>query len=347
MFLFVKKSFLCKLSQEFVFIIKEAVMPLSEKKLKIYQKYYRIVLKPLREFDNGTGHPVVMMQESRADKGLEGDSWMSLMCPCDLKWKWEMFGTPKKRTMFMTGDSSHCAAQEDAREIVRSDIRRKYQDVWATMSLAESANDIWQKFCAGEYMGEHNVGLLYVQDVERLLGTTPDVLNVQIGAVKNAQGEVVSPTRVEHISCPSKAIRSAIFELKKRKLVDLNGMILIPYKESFRFPQELHHKFAYWIEVPLGWPNGEAGDCFMFMLYAKIMQATNWKSGEDVFGPENIPTMTAVWKEQCTTKWLPLLDHRLPGLPEDERHEVLTQIPIEKWIAWLSMIRKEILSAES
>ena len=322
-------------------------MPLSEKKLKIYQKYYRIVLKPLREFDNGTGHPVVMMQESRADKGLEGDSWMSLMCPCDLKWKWEMFGTPKKRTMFMTGDSSHCAAQEDAREIVRSDIRRKYQDVWATMSLAESANDIWQKFCAGEYMGEHNVGLLYVQDVERLLGTTPDVLNVQIGAVKNAQGEVVSPTRVEHISCPSKAIRSAIFELKKRKLVDLNGMILIPYRESFCFPEELHHKFAYWIEIPLGWPNGEAGDCFMFTLYAKIMQATNWKSGEDVFGPENIPTMTAVWKEQCTTKWLPLLDHRLPGLPEDERHEVLTQIPIEKWIAWLSMIRKEILSAES
>lgn len=321
-------------------------MPLSEKKLKIYQKYYKSQLRPIREFDNGTGHPVVMMSECRAGAPRKNNSWMHLMCSCDLKWKWEMFGTPKKRMMVMTGDSSHCAAQEDAREVVRSEIQRKYQEVWAPMSLADRANDIWQKFCAGEYLGEHNVGTLYVQDIERLLGTTPDVLNVQIGAVKNAQGEVVSPTRVVPISCPSRAIRSAIFELKKRKLVDLNGMILVSYKESFRFPEELHGQFAYWIEVPLAGPNGEAGDCFMFMLYAKIVRVTNWKSGEDVFGPQNIPTMTPAWKEQCKTKWLPLLDRRLQDLPENERHEVLTRIPLEEWIAWLSMIRKEILGAE-
>ncbi|OGZ06451.1 MAG: hypothetical protein A2845_06045 [Candidatus Lloydbacteria bacterium RIFCSPHIGHO2_01_FULL_49_22] len=322
-------------------------MPLSEKKLKIYQKYYQSQLRPIREFDNGNGHPVVMMSECHAGAPRKNNSWMHLMCPCDLKWKWEMFGTPKKRTMVMTGDGFHCAAQEDAREVVRNEIQRKYQEVWATMSLADRANDIWQKFCAGEYMGEHNVGSLYVQDIERLLGTTPDVLNVQVGAGRNAQGEIVSPPRVEHISCPSKAIRSAIFELKKRKLVDLNGMILVPYSESFRFPEELHRQFAYWIEVPLGWPNGEAGDCFMFTLYAKIVRVTNWKSGEDVFGPQNIPTMTAAWKESCITKWLPLLDHRLLGLPEDERHEVLTRIPLEEWIAWLLMIREEVLAAES
>ena len=172
------------------------------------------------------------------------------------------------------------------------------------------------------------------------MGTTPEIVNVHLGAGRNAEGEVVSQPTVEHISFPSREILDAIGELKKRKLIALNGMILVQYRESFRFPEELHRQLAYWIEAPLGWPNGDAGDCFLADLYGQIIHATNWKSGEDVFGSDNMPELTRFWKERCMERWIRLLDWRL-CLPEEDHHEVLRNIPLKDWNAWLEMIREE------
>ncbi len=320
-------------------------MPLSRRRLNILAKERKQSFTPIREFDNGTDHPVVLMQCAHADEQTRNDNaWMTLMCPCELMWKWEQFGTPARRTMIMTGGIRNCPAQEDSREVVRAEVRAKHESHWASMSLVDAAHDIWQKHCAGEYMGEHNVGALYVQDMERLLGTIPDVIDIHLGEGKNAKGEVVSPAHVEHMSFPSKKILSAINELRKRKLIDLSGMILIPYKQYFCFPDELHSQFAYWIEEPLGWPNGEAGDCFMFELYERISRASKWRSGEEVFGPANIPTLTPLWSKHLK-KWLSNLDSRLVETEPTDKSAVLMEIPIEKWATWLIGIYAEVYGA--
>lgn len=316
-------------------------MPLPKSKLAQYEQYYRLECRPIREFDNGTKHPVVLMSECRAGAPRKKNSRLQLMCKCDLAFKWRMVGNPKKRTMVHIGDGHHCPAKEDAREVVRAVVREKYRKLWLTMTLAERVLDIWQKHCAGEYMGEGNPGMLYMQDIESLLDTTPEVINVYLSEGRNLQGDVVSPGIVERISFPSNALMAAVAELKKRKLVALNGMILVPYREYFHFPEELHRQFAYWIEVSLGWPNGEAGDCFLAELYRKIVRVTNWRSGEEVFGADNIPAFTPHWWNRCMENWLPVLDRRLVLLGEDQQ-QVLQGISVEKWIAWLVLIRKEI-----
>ncbi len=221
-----------------MFVTKEAIVPLSKRKLQIYAKYRKVELRPIREFDNGTGHPVVMMSECRIGEPRKKNSWLSFMCPCELTWKWEKFGNPPKRTMIMYGDSHNCTAQEDARKVVREEFRQKYRHLWAFMSFPDAIFFIWQKHLAGEYTGELNIGTVYVQDMEALLGSEPEVMDIHLGPGIDVEGKEVSPPTVEHISFPSRTILSAVGELKKRKLIDLNGMILIPYKESFRFPEQ-------------------------------------------------------------------------------------------------------------
>lgn len=318
-------------------------MPLSKRRLNILAKERKQVFAPIREFDDGTEHPVVLMECSHTKEveWSDGRTWRTLMCPCELSWKWEKFGTPPRRTMVMTGNAVDCPAQENAREVVRKEVREKNHEQWSQLSLADTVLDVWKKHCEGEYLGEHNVGTLYVQDLERLLGTSPDTLDIHIGEGKNAQGEVVSPPHVEHLSFPSKTILSAVSELRKRKLIDLNGMILVPHVEHFRFPDQLHHQCAYWIEEAIGWPNGDAGDCFMYELYKKISEKTGWRSCEDVFGKANTPKLTDAWAKH-TKKWFGLLDWRLVFSETANKAEILHEISIPTWIGWLQQISAEI-----
>ena len=52
----------------------------------------------------------------------------------------------------------------------------------------------------------------------------------------------------------------------------------------FRFPAEIQNILRYIIEEPLGWPNGEAGDCFLSEIECAISDNTNYESGKDAFG---------------------------------------------------------------
>lgn len=323
-------------------------MPLPKSKLKTYQKYFGIKFTSIREFDDGTGHPVVLMSEARTDEKLAGGSWMTLMCPCDLTWKWQWMGKPPHRKFYMvhTLDEHECVSKEYSRAIVRDEARAKYRSVWETMSLADCALDVWKKSRAGEYFGERNVGTLYVEDIEQILGTTPNVQSVgyiELGGSHNADGEVVDTPKVMNISFPSKTILAAMHELKKRKLVDLNGMILTEYKESFRFPDQLHHFFARIIEEPLGWPNGEAGDCFMFQLYSNLSHEMKWSCCEDIFGSANTPKFIPYFYD-CFTGWLFRLNALMmsPTASPDERSAALIAISIKEWVTWLEWLREDI-----
>lgn len=319
-------------------------MSFPKERLETYQHYYRAKLELVREFDNGTGHPVALFIESR-NNGKNGiQRFMSLKCACDFEWQWQRrkVGKKMKRILVYTRDAFHCHVKNDARAVVRKEVYAKYAADWAKMSMADVLYDIFQKSRAGEFMGEFNIGMLYLQDVEELLQTPQEQQSMELPELKDADGNIVSDAQVTSFVFPSTVIFSAMSELKKRKLLDLSGYVIVPYKEHFRFPEKLHHQFAYWIEEPLGWPNGDAGDCFMFELYRQISAATGWTSGEVIFGSDHIPDFAESVDNKCLDSWFTKLDPRLTDPNVDDKSLVIRDLTIPQWVTWLCKIHAKL-----
>lgn len=149
------------------------------------------------------------------------------------------------------------------KKIVFKHFREESQDLyhaqWVSMGPKEAVLDIFRRVRAGERLFEHHHGVIYIQEVAELLAL---------------------PERVVWALCD---------ELFVEEKLNLNGAILIPYVQRFRFPKELQNLMAYMIEEPLGWPNGEAGDCFLDKIEGAIDQHTRYKHGKDAFWSENYP----------------------------------------------------------
>ncbi len=82
----------------------------------------------------------------------------------------------------------------------------------------------------------------------------------------------------------------------------------------------------------------------MFALYRKIVRVTKWKCGEDVFGPDNIPNLSERCGEKSiVTNWLTQLDVQLSERHVVDKSKVLEDISLERWVAWLTAIRQQVL----
>lgn len=319
-------------------------MSIDQSKIETYQQCYNTTLEPVRVFDNGTDHPVVLFLESdKSDKGA-GKGEMSLMCACDFEWRWvdAQFGKQRVEMLAHTRDGFNCPARKDARDLVRREVAATYSAEWAQMSLADAVYDIYKKNQSGEFMGEFTIGMLYLQDVEALLREANVQACTESSDQKDARGNFPSLNQVKYSDMPQQSILDAVAVLKKRKLIDLYDNIMIPHEEHFRFPDTLHHLFAYWIEIPLGRPNGDAGACYMYDLYKRITAVTKWKTAEGIFGPEQFPDLSESVKKVHLNGWLSSLDVRFVDTNVADKSVVLAKISIPQWIAWLSRIREEM-----
>ncbi len=155
-----------------------------------------------------------------------------------------------------------CPAKQALGEIYTTKARQEYaSEAWKDKDPKDKILDIFRRITAGEYLGQWQGYMIYVQEVARLL------------------------------EIPEAAIWQACRELFKEEKLDLNGAILCEYKARFRFPKELQSLLAYIIEEPLGWPNGDAGDCFIQTLEAAIHEHTPYQHGKIAFGEENYPNL--------------------------------------------------------
>jgi hypothetical protein len=141
---------------------------------------------------------------------------------------------------------------------------------------------------------------------------------------------------------PSDTINAAMDELKRRKLVDLSGCVLVPFVEHFCFPDDLHREFAFLVGDQYGWPNGDAGDCFMWSLYKKLVAKKGWTCAEDVFGNANVPRMTEKAIKRCNELWISRLDTRLADKDFVEKGKVLEELPLGNWEEWLEFVQRDI-----
>ncbi len=155
-----------------------------------------------------------------------------------------------------------CSAKQALSEVYAKKAREEYASVaWKDRDSKEKILDIFRSVSAGEYLGQWQGYMIYVQEVAKLL------------------------------EIPEADIWRACRTLFAEEKLDLNGAILYEYKPRFRFPKELQTLMAYVIEEPLGWPNGDAGDCFIHTLEAAIHKHTPFQHGKTAFGEENYPNL--------------------------------------------------------
>ncbi|MFA6338825.1 MAG: hypothetical protein WCW87_02085 [Candidatus Paceibacterota bacterium] len=173
----------------------------------------------------------------------------TLLCECDFDF--EIANGSKK----FKNDPHECQHKKYVRDVlIPQESIREYGETWKAMGCKQAILDIFEKVKNGKLFGKYKGDVIYIQEVARLLGET------------------------------DANILKLCDELFAEEQLSLNGAILIPYVSRFRFPKEIQHLLAYLIEEPLGWPNGEAGDCFLEEIEGVITEYTNFKTGKKVFG---------------------------------------------------------------
>lgn len=176
--------------------------------------------------------------------------------------------------------------KEGAMDIrLRNEARARLGDHWRSLGPKEAILDIFRRVHSGENFGEGWAGIIYVQEVAELLGIS------------------------------EYAVWKHCDELFTEERIDLNGAILIPYVRRFRFPKEIQDLFRLMIELPLGWPNGDAGDCFLAELegaIGAIHEGARFPSGKDAFG-ENYPHIRPFHLAMFGVKWAQIAADRAEG----------------------------------
>lgn len=185
-----------------------------------------------------------------------------LVCECDFLYE-DVVKDGKVIGKTHPKDPHQCRAKKAVMEKVRLAAKPACLAVLRKDGLKPAILGVYAKVKAGEYLGQAVATMIYAQEVGKLLDT---------GMAE---------------------MRAALDELFAEEKLDLNGMILADYERRFRFPIEVQTLFAMMIEEPLGWPNGDAGDCFLGELEGVIHEHSRFKHGADAFWPHNYPHVAA------------------------------------------------------
>ncbi|MEA3249509.1 MAG: hypothetical protein U9Q03_04085 [Patescibacteria group bacterium] len=224
-------------------------MPFDIKKIQEEDGFLLYTL--VREWEH-EGHDVGLFILENPDVP-DMDKSPSPMCECDFDVE-EKIDENGRKCRLQVRDSHKCPHLAAFRELCRQEAREKYGDAWREMGVKEAILDIHKRVKAGEYLGTIWGGTIYLQTVGELLDVK----------VPWAEAD----------------------ELFEEERLQLHGAILADYVQYLRFPKELKGLMRYVIEVPLGWPNGEAGDGFVGSLCQLIEENTGTTHGRELFGDD-------------------------------------------------------------
>jgi hypothetical protein len=189
-------------------------------------------------------HEVALMRLT--NKAVPESAASYLMCECDFAEGPRVHGGPN--------DPHACEAKKVVRNVAVMNGRIVHGDAWKKMGLKESIFDIKRRVEADEYLGQHVDRCVYTQEVAELLGLDHEKVLVACG------------------------------ELYAEERLDLNGRILTDFVPGFRFPWEMATTMLHIVEEPLGWPNGDAGDCWLSGFEKGVQQRLGFTSGKQAFG---------------------------------------------------------------
>ncbi|HTM68836.1 MAG TPA: hypothetical protein VL426_06090 [Candidatus Binatia bacterium] len=203
------------------------------------------------------GHEVALVRYEKKDADPPYAD-MHLVCECDFLYE-DVVQDGKVVGRTHPKDPHDCRAKKAVMAEVRAEARKTCAEVLRKDGLKAAILDVQARVKAGEYLGQTYASMIYVQEVADILGKE------------------------------NRAVLDAIDALFAEEKLDLNGMILIDHEKRFRFPKEVQTMFRILVEEPLGWPNGDAGDCFVGTLETAIHAHTPYQSGSGAFWPHNYP----------------------------------------------------------
>lgn len=117
---------------------------------------------PLREWEIN-GHAVAWMR-CQYPNNPSNTSFENLYCECDFT-GWQK----TERGILHTIDSEKCPQKNAVRQLVIEESRQKYGEDWQKMGLRAAILDIFQKVESGEWLGQCDPDVIFVQEVTELL----------------------------------------------------------------------------------------------------------------------------------------------------------------------------------
>lgn len=178
-----------------------------------------------------------------------------LFCECDFR--------PKDEPVVIGGknDPFRCPAKAKARDLLMREARERHGRRWKKLGLKKSVLDVHRLVKNGAWLGQRNNGLIYVQEVARVL------------------------------DAPEPEVWKACGELFAEDRLDLNGAILADHKRRFRLPSPMAGIIYRVVGDPLGYPNGDAGDGAVYDFEARLQKKLGYRHGRTAFGRKNYPAV--------------------------------------------------------
>lgn len=209
------------------------------------------------------------------DSGTHQVAWVCaphfsnhLVCECDFK--------KRKKPYVHNGpdDPNNCPVKRAVEHRGIEASKLYFAEHQQDYTLEESIEHLFQRVESGQFLGLQT-NVIYAQQVGQILGT------------------------------PLRNILGALDILYAQDKIELDGMILRRFQPRFRFPKEIQGLLRYMFEEPLGWPNGDAGDCFLHDLEKAIHDGTHFKHGRDAFEHGgNWPRLQPHIKALFGSRWL-------------------------------------------
>jgi len=191
------------------------------------------------------------------NKAVPESAGSYLMCECDF--------APGPRIHGGPNDPDACEPKKVVRNVAAMNARIVHGAAWKKMGMKEAILDIHRRVKAWEYVGQVSGNVIYTQEVSVLLGGERLTSCLASDAVHDQ-------------------VLAACGELYAEERLDLYGRILTDFVPCFRFPREMQMILRYIVEEPLGWPNGDAGDCWLGGFERGVQERLGFASGKAAFG---------------------------------------------------------------
>lgn len=232
-----------------------------------------------------------------------------LVCECDFK--------KRKKPYVHNGpdDPNNCSAKRAVEYRGIESSKRYYAEYQQDHTLEESIEYLFQRVESGQFLGLRD-SVIYAQHVGQILAV------------------------------PLHHVLSALEILYAQDKIELNGMILCRFQPRFRFPKEIQGLLCFMIDEPLGWPNGDAGDCFVHELEKAVHDGTNFKHGRDAFGYSgNWPRLSPHIKMLFGQKWVgeAIMSYMVRAAQGEEK----SQGKLDEIAVWLETLLKHLMTGKS
>ncbi|PIR66319.1 MAG: hypothetical protein COU51_04500 [Parcubacteria group bacterium CG10_big_fil_rev_8_21_14_0_10_36_14] len=131
-----------------------------------------------------------------------------LFCECDFDYY--LLEKDGRTYVSRRSNPNKCSVKKVVRQRVVKEWQERYGDYWKDIGTKEAVMDIFRKAEVKDYLGQCEAGMIYLQEVAKLLGVEPFYsLSKEVG------------------------------QLYGEERLDLNGYILTDFEQRFRFPSEI------------------------------------------------------------------------------------------------------------